>query len=377
MKNLKKGRVKFLDLKISAQNKKPYLKAFAKVLSAGNFILGEKVKQFEENFAKYLGVKFCIGVGNGLEALQISLMALKIDQGDEVITTPISAAATTLAILAVGAKPVFVDTTKDGLLNPNLIVPAITKRTKAILPVHLYGNPVDLNKIQKICKKYKLFLIEDVAQAHGSTHNGKKLGNLGDLGCFSFYPTKNLAALGDGGAIVTNSKSLAKICREIRDYGQNKKYLHVRFGLNSRLDELQAAILDLRLKGLDKENESRKNIAERYIKNLSQIKQIEIIKAGNLSKPNYHLFVIKTKKRDGLKKFLQECGVQTLIHFPKIIPDQPFLKKKYGSENLPVARKFVKTCLSLPCYPEMSLSDTDYVSSKIIDFFRNQAPNKI
>lgn len=373
MENLKRKQLNFLNLIPTHSQRKKLISKFDKVLKSGNFILGQEVKNFEKEFAKYLGTKFCIGVGNGLEALQISLMSLGIGIGEEVITTPVSAGATTLAILAVGTKPVFVDTTSDGLINPELIPEAITKRTKAILPVHLYGNPADLNKIQKICKKYKLFLIEDAAQAHGSEYNGKKLGTFGDLGCFSFYPTKNLAALGDGGAIVTNSKKLAKICREIRDYGQNKKYLHVRFGLNSRLDELQAAILDLKLKRLDKENQMRKNIAERYIKNLSPIKQIEIIKPDNLSKPNYHLFVIKLKKRDGLKKFLQKFGIETLIHFPKIIPDQPFLKKKSGSENLPVARNFVKTCLSLPCYPKMSFSNTDYVSSKIIEFFSQSA----
>lgn len=377
MENSKRKQLNFLNLIPDKLQKRKLLFKFNEVLSSGNFILGEEVENFEKNFAKYLGVKYCIGMGNGLEAIQISLMSLEIGKGDEVITTSISAAATTLAILAVGAKPVFVDTTSDGLINPELIPEAITKRTKAILPVHLYGNPVDLNKIQKICHKHKLFLIEDAAQAHGSAYNGKKLGTFGDLGCFSFYPTKNLAALGDGGAIVTNSKKLAKICREIRDYGQNKKYLHVRFGLNSRLDELQAAILDLRLKRLDKENQSRKNIAERYIKNLSQIKQIEIIKSNNLSRPNYHLFVIKIKKRDYLKKFLQKFGIETLIHFPKIIPDQPFLKKEYDKTSLPVARDFVKTCLSLPCHPKMSFSNTNYVSSKIIAFFRNQPPNKI
>jgi len=272
--------------------------------------------------------------------------------------------------MAVGAKAVFVDTTPGGLINPDLIPEVITKKTRAVLPVHLYGNPVELNNIQAICKKNNLFLIEDTAQAYGTIYNGKKLGTFGELACFSFYPTKNLAALGDGGAIVTNNKELAKICKEIRDYGQNKKYLHVRFGLNSRLDELQAAILNLRLKRLDKENHIRKNIAERYIKNLSKIKQIKIIKPNNLSIPNYHLFVIKTKKRDRLKKFLQKFGVQTLIHFPKIIPDQPFLKKDYPNLDLAIARSFVKTCLSLPCHPKMNIADVDFISSKIKEFFK-------
>lgn len=370
-------KVKFLDLINTAFEKREFISVLSNILSSGNFILGSKVKNFEAEFAKYLKVKYCIGVGNGLEALQISLMALGVGIGDEVITTPISAVATTLAILSVGAKPIFVDVGNDGLINPDLVSEKITKKTKAIIPVHLYGNPIESNKIQSLCKKNNLFLIEDTAQAHGSSFKGKKLGTFGDLGCFSFYPTKNLGAFGDGGAIVTSNKSLAKICREIRDYGQSSKYVHKRFGLNSRLDELQAAFLNVKLKSLDKENVKRRSVAKKYIESLSQVSGLEIVRSNNIKDSNFHLFVIKIKKRNQLKKYLEKMGIQTLVHYPKIIPDQPFLKKEYGNQTLPIARDFVKTCLSIPCHPKMSLADTDYVSFRIIEFFRNQPQSKV
>lgn len=362
--------IKIVDLQNDAKSKSIILAVFKRVLSSGNFILGKEVKHFEEDFAEYLGVKFCIGVGNGLEALQIALMSLDIGKGMEVITTPISAVATTLAILATGAKPIFVDTTKNGLLNPNQILKVITKRTRAILPVHLYGQSADLNKLMTICQKHQLFLIEDAAQAHGSKFNGKYLGTFGKLGCFSFYPTKNLGALGDGGAIVTNDKKLALVCRQIRDYGQSEKYRHTRYGLNSRLDELQAALLRIKLPDLDRNNNKRKKLAQRYIKNLSKISGLEIVGSDNFANSNQHLFVIKVKQRDKLMKYLEKSGIQTLVHYPEIIPDQPFLKKEYGSLSLPIAKEFVNLCLSLPLHQKITFSDIDYISSQIIGFYK-------
>lgn len=358
---------------INLKNKQKLKKAFEKVLLSGNFILGQEVKSFERAFAGYLKVKYCIGVGNGLEALQISLMALGIGKGMEVITTPISAAATALAIMATGAKPIFVDTDKNGLLDPAKIKAAITKKTKVVLPVHLYGNPLDLENIKNICEENKLILIEDAAQAHGSKFDGKYLGSFGILSCFSFYPTKNLGALGDGGAIVTNSRKLAEICRELRDYGQAKKYYHVRFGLNSRLDELQAAILRIKLTTLDKENNKRKSLAKKYIKNLSKIKQIELVLPKDIQNSNFHLFVIKTLKRKALQKYLNKFAISTLIHFPKILPDQPFLKDLYRSDDLKEARSFVRVCLSLPLHLQMNFKEVDFVSTKIEEFFRKEA----
>lgn len=363
--------IKFNDFTSEVKlHKKEFEASIWRVLKSGWFILGKEVEGFEKEFGNYLGSNYCVGVGNGLEALQISLMALGIGKGDEVITTPISAVATTLAILAVGATPVFVDTNSQGLIDVDLIPKAITKKTKAILPVHLYGQGVDLDRIIHICKKYKLSLIEDACQAHGSTYLGKKLGTFGELGCFSFYPTKNLGAFGDGGAIVTNNAKLAKICREIRDYGQISKYKHGRYGLNSRLDEIQAALLRIKLKFLDKSNKARRILAEKYVENLCNIPEIEIVNSGNTVDNNYHLFVIKSKKRDVLQNFLQKYGIPTLIHYPIIIPNQPFLKKSYQNIRLNNAEQFAKEVLSLPCHPQMTISQINYISQKIKDFFK-------
>ncbi len=338
-------------------HRKEILGAMRKVVDSGWYILGKEVKNFEQEFAWYLGVKEVIGVANGLEALQIALMALGIGPGDEVITTPVSAMATTLAIMAVGAKPVFVDINNQGLIDENLIETAITSKTRAILPVHLYGNPVGLNKILQICKKHKIYLIEDACQAHGSTYHGKKLGSFGVLNAFSFYPTKNLGALGDGGAIATNDYKLAQICREIRDYGQQSKYVHTRYGLNSRLDEMQAAILRVKLKCLDEENNERQKIADRYHKYISSVNN-----AGN-----YHLFVIRSDRRNQLKDFLKEKGVESAVHYPLAIPSQKIIDKKI----CPRAELFTQEILSLPCRPGMTMQQVDYVCKMIKQFYEN------
>jgi len=298
-------KVKYLDFPEEYRERKDhYLKAIDRVFNSGIYVLGPEVEKFEEEFAKFCGAKYCIGVANGLEAIQISLMALGIGKGDEVITTPISAVATTLAIIAVGAEPVFVDVKENGQIDENQIEKAITKKTKAVLPVHLYGQPANVEKIKNICEKYKLFLVEDSAQAHGTKLNGKKVGTFGEIACYSFYPTKNLGAIGDGGAITTDNPELAKICREIRDYGQESKYVHTRFGLNSRLDELQAAILREKLRFLNKDNETRKMVAKRYVNSLKNIRSIEIVLPEKSDDSIFHLFVIKTKKRDELNLFI-------------------------------------------------------------------------
>ncbi len=369
MQKIKK--INYLDFQKEVQiYKKEYLVAIQKVLESGSYILSKEVKNFEDKFAKYVRVKYCIGTANGLEAIQIALMGYGIGQDDEVITTPVSAVATTLAILAVGATPVFADVNEKGQIDINQIENLITGKTKAILPVDLYGQPCDLNIIKKICKKYKLFLIEDACQAHGATFKNMKLGTFGNVGCFSFYPTKNLGAFGDGGALVTNDARLDKIYRELRDYGQQSKYIHTRYGLNSRLDELHAALLNVRLKYLDSNNNKRKKIAKRYIKDLKGVRELEIILPKNVEDSNFHLFVIKTKKRDSLMNFLKSHGVPSLIHYPVTIPDQPMFGNKYKSLKISNARKFVSEILSLPCYPFMNLSDVDYISRKIIEFYK-------
>lgn len=362
-------KIVFNDLTIkNNRQRKKIDAAIAAVINSGVFILGKEVKSFEKEFADFLGIKHCIGVGNGLEALQIALISVGIRENDEVITTPVSAAATTLAILAVGARPVFVDTDVNGLIDSEAIPMAINKKTKAIIPVHLYGQAAQLDKLQEVCRTNKLYLIEDAAQAHGSLYKGKKLGTFGDIGCFSFYPTKNLGALGDGGAIITNDGNIAAICRKIRDYGQDKKYNHAIYGLNSRLDEIHAAILKTKLKFLVKDNKKRQILAKRYIKNLSGL-SLQIIARDAIDDANFHLFVIKTKKRNSLQKFLRQNGIQTEIHYPKIIPDQPFLKSQYNTRGLKTAKKVTSEVLSLPCYPGMNFSQVDYICKKIFAFF--------
>ncbi len=343
--------------------------ATARVLKSGWYILGKEVESFEKEFARYLGVKHCIGVGNGLEALQISLMALGVKVGDEVITTPLSAVATALAILAVGAKPVFVDTNNFGQIDENLIPKAITQKTKAILPVHLYGQPAAVDKIRKICDQRGLFLIEDACQAHGSYHQDKKLGTWGHLSCFSFYPTKNLGGFGDGGAVVTDDDRLAKVCRQLRDYGQAEKYIHTRFGLNSRLDEIQAAVLRVKLRHLDENNQKRRAMAKRYQEKLSGLRELDVILPEILEESNFHLFVVKTKKRDKLREFLKEKGISSAIHYPKTIPDQPVFGKKYSDLAIPEAREMAKSILSLPCHHLLSISDVDKIAGAITSFF--------
>lgn len=364
------NKVNYLDFPQDyKKRKKNYFNAFDRVMKKGVYVLGEEVASFEEEFANFLGTKYCVGVANGLEALQISLMALGVGRGDEVITTPLSAVATTLAILAVGAKPVFVDINENGQIDESKIEKEIRDNTKAVMPVHLYGQSPNIENIRKICKEHKLFLIEDACQAHCSRYNGKMVGSFGDAACYSFYPTKNLGAIGDGGAITTNNEKLALLAKEIRDYGQKTKYIHIRYGLNSRLDELQASILREKLKFLGDDNRKRRKIAERYIKQLSGLNNVKIILSGSVEDSNFHLFAIRTVDRDRLQRYLKENGVTTLVHYPISIPDQPMFNNLYKKVHLPVVRKFVNETLSLPCHPLMKISEVDYVCRLIKKFF--------
>ncbi|KKU20702.1 MAG: pyridoxal phosphate-dependent protein [Microgenomates group bacterium GW2011_GWF1_46_12] len=351
-----------------AELRSEYQVAIDRVFDSGWFILGKEVEAFESEFARYLGVNHAIGVANGLEAIQIALMGLGIKEGDEVITTPLSAVATTLAILAVGATPLFVDLREDGQINENLIESTITPKTKAILPVHLYGNSCNIEKIKEIADQHKLVLIEDAAQAHGSLSGSQKLGTIGSIGCFSFYPTKNVGAFGDAGAIVTNDEKLAITFRQLRDYGQESKYKHVRIGLNSRLDEIHAAILRVKLKHLDKQNAIRIQNAKAY-QDIFQKSGIEYIAPQDNTTPNYHQFVIKVTKRDELQAHLKSLGIPTLVHYPILIPRQPMFSDQYSVLNLPTADKLVTQILSLPCGPYLTQDQASFIAKSIVDFF--------
>jgi dTDP-4-amino-4,6-dideoxygalactose transaminase len=342
--------------------------AIKKCLESGWYILGHEVENFEKEFAKYINAKYCIGVGNGLEALQISLMALGIGSGDEVLTVSNSAVATTLAITNVGAKPIFVDVDNFYHMDVTKIEAKITPRTKAILPVHLFGQLCDIEKIKKIAKKHNLHIIEDACQAHGSSLKNKSAGSFGTFGCFSFYPTKNLGAYGDGGAITTNSQELYEKCLSIRNYGQTNRYEHDILGLNSRLDEIQAAILRVKLKKLDSLLKKRDSFAKIYLKNLAKIPQINLPETRKGVLHSFHLFVIQAEKRDELLKFLHTHGVQTIIHYPIPIHKQKCYKQ-FNSVSLKRTEDLSSKIISLPINPFLKKSEVTQICKSIKQFY--------
>jgi dTDP-4-amino-4,6-dideoxygalactose transaminase len=360
--------IKFNDFqKQYKSNQKNFDKAIKSVLNSGWYILGEQVTNFEKEFANYIGVKYSAGVANGMEALQIALLALNIGKGDEIITTSHTAAATALAIISVGAKPIFVDIDEYFHINVDKIEKKITKNTKAIIPVHLYGQSIDLDGALNVCKKHRLYLIEDCAQAHGALYKNKKVGSLGDINCFSFYPTKNLGAFGDGGALTTNSKMLYEKILKLRNYGQKNRYEHELYGINSRLDEIQAAILSVQLKSLDKNNKIRQKLAEIYYNNLKNVKNIKIPKIRKNCQSVFHLFVIEAENRDNLAEYLKSKGIASLIHYPIPIHKQICFKKYKAS--LPVLENKIKVILSLPIHPFLSKKEIDYICKSIKEFY--------
>lgn len=364
--------MQFVDFNADAKlHNRDYLNAYKRVLSSGWYILGSEVESFEREFANYLGVKHVIGVGNGLDALHISLLSLGIRSGDEVITTPLSAVATTLAIISIGATPVFVDINSDGQIDASQIETHITARTKAIIPVHLYGNACDLTSILQLAKKHNLGVIEDAAQAHGSSYQGQKLGTFGILGCFSFYPTKNLGTIGgDAGAVATNDDDLAKTMRQLRNYGEESKYNTIRYGLNSRLDEFHAAILRAKLTWLEKSNARKREIAQYYLNHLSNIPGLQLLTPLSSALPNIHQFVVTTTRRDELKQFLASANIPSLVHYPTPIHKQPFIAQTYSHLTLPLAEQFCATTLSLPSHEFLALDELKLVVAKIKQFFK-------
>ena len=344
--------------------------AVAQVLGRGRYILGEEVGAFEQEFAAYIGAAEGIGVGSGTEALHVALVACGIGSGDEVITVAHTAAATAAAIKLVGAKPVFIDIDPQAYtMEARQIEAAITSRTKAIIPVHIYGQPVELEPIMKIAQKHKIYLIEDCAQAHGAVYQGKKVGSFGDLACFSFYPTKNLGAIGDGGMVVTNDHNLARRARLIREYGWAERYVSSSIGWNSRLDELQAAILRIKLRYLEADNAKRRRIAKTYLEMLSGLGlRLPQEKAG--TKHVFHLFVIRTGERNKLQSFLNERGISALIHYPIPLHRQAEYQSPVSLKETEAA---VGEILSLPMYPELSETDLFSTISAIKDFFFEKA----
>lgn len=364
--------INFLNLKKRVLLHKKEIDSVIKpVLESGWFILGKELSRFEDNFAKNLDIKYAIGVNSGTDAIFLALKALGIGLGDEIITVANTATPTISAIRMTGAMPVFVDIDENNFnINPDLIENKITSRTKAILPVHLYGYPANMGRILKIAKKHKLKVIEDAAQAQNAIYRNKFVGTIGDIGCFSFYPTKNLGAFGDAGAIVTKNKNLSEIIIQLRNYGEVSKYNNVREGVNSRLDEIQAALLNWGLKKLMVWNKKREALAEIY---LNELKNLPIILPTDSNKDHvcvWHLFVIRSKERDELKSFLKDKGIETAIHYPMPIFEQPaygFLE--YSGKDLPVTKKVISEILSLPLYPELSKKEVMEICRTIKLFY--------
>ncbi len=361
--------IQFLDLKaINLRQKKEFHQALDRVLDSGWLILGKEVELFEKEFAHYCDTKFCIGVANGLEALYLTLKAWDIGPGDEVIIPSNTYIATWLAVSQTGARPIPVEPNIYSYnLDPALIEGAITSRTKAIIPVHLYGQSADMELIMAIAKGNNLKVLEDAAQAHGATYQDKKVGGLGDAAAFSFYPGKNLGALGDGGAITTNDLMLARKLSILRNYGSEVKYHNLLKGFNSRLDEIQAAFLRIKLGLLDADNYRRKEIAVKYtnaFKDLSCVTPPPFSESGENS---WHLYVIRHPNRDLLIKHLTDLGVGVMIHYPFPPHLQPaYSELNFPAGSFPVAEEIHKTCISLPISPVMTESEIDKVISSVL-----------
>ncbi len=361
--------VPFIDLeKAHASIRAPLDAAYKRVMDSNWFILGQELEQFEKEFASYCDTKYCIGVGNGLEALHLCLRAYGIGQGDEVIVPSNTFIATWLSVTQTGATPVPVEPDiNTHNIDPELIQQAITSRTRAIIPVHLYGQPADMDVINNIAIKNNLVVIEDAAQAQGATYKGRKTGSLGHAAATSFYPGKNLGALGDGGAILTNDSSIAKTIKQLRNYGSETKYQHKLSGYNSRLDEMQAAFLRVKLSVLDDWNKARKNAAAQYTQQLLSDKLVtpSILPGTNSA---WHLYVIRTKLRDELKQYLSERNIESGIHYPRP-PNKQACYQSFSGTALPLAETLASEVLSLPLHPKITDDEIRHVADTINEFF--------
>lgn len=362
--------IPFLDMKAAYAELKPELDAaYHRVMESGWFVLGREVEAFEAQYAAFCGTRHCVGLGNGLEALELVLRAWDIGAGDEVIVPSNTYIATWLAVTAVGAKVVPVEPTPVGPnIDPDRIAAAITSRTRAIMPVHLYGEPADMDAIMALAGQRGIKVVEDVAQAQGARVRGRRTGALGHAGAHSFFPTKNIGAFGDGGAVTTDDVRLADRLRVLRNYGSRVKYVNVERGYNSRLDELQAAFLQVKLRVLDDWNERRRRVAARYDDRLSGIPGLGLPRAPQWAEPVWHLYVVQTGRRAELMKALEKVGIGSLIHYP--IP--PHLQKAYADLALPkgafpLAEKLADTVLSLPMGPHVPESAVDEIAAAVRD----------
>lgn len=361
-------RVPFVDLRPATAGIAAEVEgAIRRVLDRGWYILGEELARFERRFAEWCGAAYAVGVGNGTDAIALGLRACGVQPGDEVITVAHTALPTLCAISQIGATPVPVDVDPDtATMDPATIEAAITPRTRAIVPVHLYGHPADMPAIMAVADAYGLVVVEDCAQAHGARVGGRPVGALGRAGAFSFYPTKNLGAIGDGGVVTTNDPAVAEQLRLLRNYGQTDRYHHRVVGVNSRLDELQAAILNVKLDHLDTWTARRRELAARYSAGLANVVQVPVERPW--AHHVYHLYAIQTDRRDELQRALASAGVDTIVHYP--IPahlQEAYLHLGIPRGALPHSERIAARVLSLPLYPEMADEDVDYVCAVVRD----------
>ncbi len=367
-------KVPFLDLKIQyKQIEHEVMPMITEAMANGAFIGGEHVSCFEKEFAEFCNSSYCVGVNSGTDALRFALMAIGTGPGDEVITVPNTFIATTEAISQVGAKPVFIDIYPDTCnMDVSKIEDKISETTKAIIPVHLYGQPADMDPILEIAQQNGIAVIEDACQAHGASYKNSKAGSMGAVGCFSFYPGKNLGAFGEGGAIVTQDEAVAQKIRMIRDHGQQKKYFHDLEGYNGRLDAIQAGVLRIKLKQLADWNKSRRKNAAFYNELLSEIPSVTLLTEAEFAESVYHLYVIFLEDRDGLQKFLNEKKIATGLHYPLPLHLQKaYTHLRYSKGDFPVSENVADRLLSLPMFPELTRDQIEYVAQSIKEYMNH------
>jgi perosamine synthetase len=347
--------------------------AAVEALRNEHFVLGESVFKFEEEFARYCDTDYAVSTSSGTEALRIALIATDVNRGKAAMTSPASFIASANAILHAGARPIFADIDLETYtIDPMKIEKAISPDVKAIVPVHLFGFPAEMDSINEIAEKHKLIVIEDACQAHGASYKGKKTGCLGSVGCFSFYPSKNMTVCGDGGIMTSNDEKVARLAAKLRDCGRKSQYVHDAIGYTSRLNNVNAAIGRVQLKCLDNWNALRRQVAKAYSKSLQDIEDIILPPLGSDEiSPVYHLYVIRTKRRDELKAWLESQGISCGIHYALPIHLQPIYRDmfQYTEGSYPAAEELCKTCLSIPIHPNVTCEETDYVSHKIRSFF--------
>ena len=347
--------------------------AIARTLDNCSFCLGPDVAQFEKDFARFCGAEHCVGFNSGTSALHVAMLLLNVGPGDEVITTPFTFVATSWAISYVGAKPVYVDIDDATFnLDPKLVEDAITPRTKAIIPVHLYGHPADLEPLLKICRKHSLPLVEDAAQAHGAKYRGKIVGTFGAMSCFSFYPGKNLGAYGEGGALVTDNDAFAARGRALRDHGSTRRYYHDEIGFNYRMEGIQGAVLGVKLKYLDQWTRERRRVAKHYSELLADT-PLQLPYEADYAESAWHLYVVRHPRRDELKKHLENNQIGCGLHYPLPLHLQKaYAHLRYKDGSFPLAEKAARECLSLPIYPEIAEEQIQRVAEVIREFFRGE-----